>query len=190
MRYQRIATLTALAAAMTLAAGCGAVMDVAATEPTATSLATEDSSAPMPAPDTCHYRNESGQALPDASCTPGALNPDVTQDSIASTICQSGWTATVRPSTSVTNRWKASSARSYSLGPEVKGEYDHLVALELGGAPLDPRNLWVEPGTLPNPKDAVETKLKSAVCAHRISLAAAQNAIATDWVTAESVTGA
>ncbi|MGW4529241.1 hypothetical protein [Amycolatopsis sp. NPDC004378] len=35
--------------------------------------------------------------LPDPACTPGALNPDVTQASIGSTICVSGWTATIRP---------------------------------------------------------------------------------------------
>jgi hypothetical protein len=42
----------------------------------------------------------------------------------------------------------------------VRGEYDHLVPLELGGAPDDPRNLWFEPGPTPNPKDAVENKMK------------------------------
>lgn len=184
MGYQRTATLTALAAVLVLAAGCGAVMDASAPVQPAASLPAENSSTPMPSAGTCHYRSEGGQQLPDAICTPGALNPNVTQDNIATTICQSGWTDTVRPSTSVTNRWKASSARSYGLGPEVKAEYDHLVALELGGAPLDPRNLWVEPGKLPNPKDAVEGTLHAAVCAHRITLAAAQNAIAVDWVTA------
>jgi hypothetical protein len=35
--------------------------------------------------------------LPDSSCTPGAYNPDVTQSTIHSTICVSGWTATARP---------------------------------------------------------------------------------------------
>ena len=35
-------------------------------------------------------------------------------------------------------------------------EYDHLVPLELGGAPNDPRNLWPEPGASPNPKDELE----------------------------------
>ncbi|MEU1596054.1 hypothetical protein ABZ468_25155 [Streptomyces sp. NPDC005708] len=38
--------------------------------------------------------------LLDSSCTPGAYNPDVTQSNIHSTICVSGWTATVRPPTS------------------------------------------------------------------------------------------
>jgi hypothetical protein len=37
----------------------------------------------------------------------------------------------------------------------------HEVSLELAGAPDDPRNLWVEPGKIPNPKDAVENKLSA-----------------------------
>jgi hypothetical protein len=45
--------------------------------------------------------------LPDSSCTPGSYNPDVTQSNIHSTICVSGWTDTVRPSTSYTNPLKA-----------------------------------------------------------------------------------
>ena len=56
--------------------------------------------------------------------------------------------------------------------------------LELGGDPNDPRNLWVEPGASPNPKDAVESRLQELVCAGRMSLAAAQEAIAADWTTA------
>src|SRR6266568_764855 len=35
--------------------------------------------------------------LPDPSCQPGDYNPDVTQSTIDTTICVSGWTATVRP---------------------------------------------------------------------------------------------
>ena len=45
--------------------------------------------------------------LPDPICTPGSYNPDVTQSTIGSTTCVSGWTATIRPSTSYTNALKA-----------------------------------------------------------------------------------
>jgi hypothetical protein len=61
-------------------------------------------------------------------------------------------------------------------------EYDHFVPLELGGATNDPRNLWPEPGASPNPKDAVEGRLRRAVCDRQISLAQAQREIATNWV--------
>jgi hypothetical protein len=142
-----------------------------------------DPRSPMPAPGTCHLGSKNGQDMPDPTCTAGAVNPTVTPATIGSTICQSGWTSTIRPSTSVTSRMKAESARAYGI-VGVAGEYDHLVSLELGGAPDDPRNLWVEPGAIPNPKDAVENKLKAAVCAGLIPLATAQKTIATSWPTA------
>ena len=43
-------------------------------------------------------------------------------------------------------------------------EYDHLIPLELGGAPNSPRNLWPEPGASPNPKDRLENRLRVLVC--------------------------
>jgi hypothetical protein len=58
------------------------------------------------------------------------------------------------------------------------------VPLELGGDPNDPRNLWIQPGASPNPKDGVESRLHELVCEGIVSLAAAQEAIATDWTTA------
>jgi hypothetical protein len=42
--------------------------------------------------------------------------------------------------------------------------------------------LWPEPGRTPNPKDAVENAARSAVCSGHLSLAAAQRAIATNWI--------
>lgn len=84
---------------------------------------------------------------------------------------------------------KAQSARSYAVAPSEHGEYDHLVPLELGGAPDDPHNLWFEPGTIPNPKDAVEDTLNDAVCAGLVPLQTAQRAIAENWVTAFDTAG-
>ena len=64
-------------------------------------------------------------------------------------------------------------------------EEDHLISLELGGDPTDPKNLWPEPGASPNPKDKVENFLHDAVCSGRISLQAARDRIAANWQTAE-----
>ncbi|MGW1157033.1 hypothetical protein ACWD5Q_00750 [Streptomyces sp. NPDC002513] len=132
--------------------------------------------------------------LPDSSCTPGAYNPDVTQSTINSTICVSGWTATVRPPTSYTNPLKAQGIIDYGYSDTNMSDYeeDHLVPLELGGAPRDPRNLWPEPhyGTkTAYTKDGVETKLKNAVCNGTITLSSARSAIGTNWTTALQVTG-
>lgn len=43
--------------------------------------------------------------------------------------------------------------------------------------------------TNPSAKDPVETKLHTAVCKGTVTLAAAQNAIVTDWTTALSGLG-
>jgi hypothetical protein len=132
--------------------------------------------------------------LPDSSCTPGATNPDVTPDTIDQTICVSGWTSTVRPPTSYTNPLKVKQIAAYGYADTSPSDYeeDHLIPLELGGAPRDPKNLWPEPHygsrTSAN-KDSVENALKKAVCDGRVDLTDAQNAIATDWTTAESVVG-
>ncbi|MGC0420885.1 hypothetical protein [Embleya sp. AB8] len=155
---------------------------------------------PQPAPGTCHYRHTAtGEPLPDPQCTPGALSPAVTQATLATTICKAGgYTSTIRPPVSVTGKEKTDNAKSYGYtGPMGDAEYDHLISLQLGGDPNDPRNLWVEPpspGHVPgkgpnNPKDSVETHLHTAICKNQVTLAAAQQAIAADWTTAEAKLG-
>ncbi|MER5642109.1 hypothetical protein ABT095_34870 [Kitasatospora sp. NPDC002227] len=133
--------------------------------------------------------------LPDPNCTPGALNPSVSQSTIYSTICVSGWTTTIRPSTSYTNNLKAQGIVAYGYADTNMSDYeeDHFIPLELGGAPKDPANLWPEPRYIGSQtsytKDGVETKLKNAVCAGKVQLADAQDAIATDWTTALATLG-
>lgn len=135
----------------------------------------------------CRTR-EHGQ-LPDPSCTPGSIDPAVTQDDIHSTICRRGWTSTIRPPESQTEYAKYHVAYpAYHVSGNAKGEFDHLVPLELGGS-NDITNLWPEIGKIPNPKDKVEDALNHAVCDGRVSLAAAQRAIAFDWLTAEARLG-
>jgi hypothetical protein len=145
----------------------------------------------QPEAGSCVYRSEGGRSLPDPVCTPGAVNPQVTQANIAATICQSGWTATVRPPVSVTRPEKVGSARAYRYtGSFLTGEYDHLIPLELGGDPNSPANLWLQPNDNPeatstsNTKDGLEHTLNVLVCSGRLTLAVAQLAVATNWVAA------
>ncbi len=131
----------------------------------------------------CTYRDK-GQ-LPDPHCTPGSIDPDVTAGNIRSTICKSGWTAKVRPPESQTEAFKFDVAYPHYGTPQSeRTELDHLVPLELGGS-NDATNLWPEYPPTPNPKDKVEDALNAAVCEGRVSLTAAQDAIASNWLTAE-----
>lgn len=135
----------------------------------------------------CRYRD--GGRLPDPRCTPGSIDPAVTQANLHRTICVSGYTSKVRPPESETERFKFGVAYpAYGTPRSKKTELDHLVSLELGGS-NDAANLWPESPPPPNPKDKVENALHRAVCDGRVTLAAAQRAIARDWLTAESVLG-
>ena len=107
--------------------------------------------------------------------TPGALNPDVTQATIATTVCKRGWTRTVRPPVSYTNGLKAKGLRQYGLrGPPSGYQEDHLISLELGGDPTDPRNLWPEPYPRAATVDEIENELNARVCSGALSLTEAQ----------------
>ncbi len=145
----------------------------------------------QPPAGSCHALGSGLYSRPDPRCTPGALDPAVTQASIGSTICRSGWTTTVRPPESVTEPEKLASMAAYSSrGRASSYEYDHDVPLELGGALNDPRNLWPEPdyavhsGFYENPKDHVERALNRLVCDGEMKLSEAQRLIAADWVSA------
>jgi hypothetical protein len=139
----------------------------------------------QPPPGSCHARGIGPFSLPDAGCTPGAIAPAVTQSNLSRTICRAGYSESVRPSESITEREKRASLAAYGdRAPLHAYEYDHLVSLELGGAPNDPRNLWPEPGASPNLKDALENRLHRRVCDHQMTLAVAQLAIARNWIAA------
>lgn len=133
----------------------------------------------------CHSVN----GLPDPICTPGVADPRVTQDNILATICVSGYTTRVRPSSSYTNALKAQQIKAYGYTDTKLADYeeDHLIPLEIGGHPTDPKNLWPEPLTGPYPatkKDGVENSLHTKVCAGLMTLAAAQVGIAKNWESA------
>jgi hypothetical protein len=109
------------------------------------------------------------------SLTPGVLNPAVTQATISVTICRRGWTRTVRPPVDYTNALKRRGLQQYQLrGPPSAFQEDHLISLELGGDPLDPRNLWPEPYPRAAEVDRIENDLNRRVCDGSLTLAEAQ----------------
>lgn len=106
---------------------------------------------------------------------PGSINPAVTQDNIKSTICVPGWTKTVRPPVSYTNKLKAQQMKDIGLaGDPHLYEEDHRVPLECGGNPTDTKNLspelWVAPYGA-HVKDVIETTMHRRVCNGTITLA-------------------
>lgn len=110
----------------------------------------------------------------------GRLNPDVTQATIRTTICLSGWTTTVRPPTSFTNPLKVAQLATvrYADQNPVDYEEDHIIPLELGGAPHDQNNLRPEMWADAHTKDTDENRLHDAVCAASMTLDAARSEMA------------
>ncbi len=121
------------------------------------------------------HRAPATRIVADAVRTPGVLNPGVTQANIRSTICKRGWTATIRPPVSYTNALKRRQMRQYGeSGPLSDYQEDHLISLELGGHPTDPRNLWPEPYPRASRVDEIENELNAEVCRGKLTLAQAQ----------------
>lgn len=137
-------------------------------------------------PAACHAQG--GGSLPDPTCQPGAADPAVTQGNIHDTICAIGYTTRVRPPASYTDALKRDLVRRYGLSGSLSAfELDHLVPLEVGGAPRSVRNLWPEgrnqhPGA--DEKDHLENLLHTRVCNGSIALADAQRMFEQNWVQA------
>jgi hypothetical protein len=104
------------------------------------------------------------------------LNPAVTPASIATTICVSGYTTTIRPPVSFTDRLKVHQIMTYGYADRQVRDYeeDHVIALEIGGAAAATVNLFPEPHAFSIPDDTLENSLHSGVCTGRLGLAEAQ----------------
>ena len=147
--------------------------------------ATPTAPAPTPAP----ARTVAAGDLPCVQTSHGCIstNPDVTEATLGQTICVTGYTKTVRPSTSYTNGVKKKLLRDAGIDESEIGQYelDHIIPLAVGGHPRKLSNLMLqgwdgEDGA--NKKDGLERKLHNMVCAGKIALANAQYCIAEDWV--------
>jgi len=136
---------------------------------------------------------------PDPVRTPGAANPQVTQENIKDNICNRQWsTKLIRPPAEYTRKLKMKQLREHGdtvhqtraqlINPNTGKvdttrcvahsdnpacyEEDHLISLEDGGDPIDPRNLWPEPynsrlGRVimgAHQKDVVEAFIHDEIC--------------------------
>jgi cytochrome c-type biogenesis protein CcmH/NrfF len=112
-----------------------------------------------------------------------ALNPDVYPATIAETICTSGYTKEIRPSTTYTNGVKFKLMREAGIPRSESETYalDHIVPLVLGGSPRSIDNLRLLTAAENSRKSRIEVKLRCMVCSGHIPLEEAQQAIYTDW---------
>lgn len=120
--------------------------------------------------------------------TPGWVNPAITQANIDNTICRPGYARSVRPAFAVTEpiKRRLMDAR-HPRETMADYELDHLIPISLGGAPLDPRDLWLQPRrgrANASDKNALSYVLWRLVCEHQVPLRTAQVAISRDWTKA------
>jgi len=150
----------------------------------------------FPPAGSCHLRfTAAGEPLPDPRCTPGAADQAVTQQNLHATVCRKGgYTRTVRPPRAVTDAAKEKLLASYGIARSHTREYelDHLLDLASGGSSAV-QNLFPQPNVLKtgtgsayvhNDKDRVEAYTFHALCAGKVTLAAVQQAMTSDWTTA------
>ena len=103
-------------------------------------------------------------------CTPGALNPAAVADP-QTTICVPGYSEKMRPPESWSEPHKLASMREYGVTDSPSNyEYDHLVAIEDGGAPMNTDNLWPQPHPQSSLKDRIEDRLHAQICAGKLTI--------------------
>lgn len=136
-------------------------------------------------------RRGPANVYPNSDTNPGALRAEVTQDNIAKTICNKAvTTGTIRPPASYTTGLKKKQLPDYGFTKHQAGigmdhdkcipdsdnlgcyEEDHIVSLENGGAPSDPKNLYPEAYNTKikgetvgaHEKDKVENYVHNGIC--------------------------
>jgi len=119
------------------------------------------------------YLHSNGFLLPDPKLTPGAvrtIEPEV--------YCHQR-TGPLRRISAATKD-SVYKAFGWSLKKHPKGEIDHLVPLELGGADVR-QNLWFQPAPEFYAKDSVENWARKQVCAGLLNGVWVQELFKTDW---------
>jgi hypothetical protein len=151
----------------------------AAPSVTVSAAPTPASESPSPTP----TRTPTHTTTPAEDVLAGRTNPAVTQATVHSTICVSGYTATIRPPWSVTSKVKTEMAaeQHVSVADVI---LDHVVPLEGGGAPgslTDHRNFMLQPRAQSYVKDRLEDEMRDDICSGRVPLHTAQVAMADGW---------
>jgi hypothetical protein len=140
----------------------------------------------------CHPKPTSdGTFLPDPTCTPGAINPTLTEAILKDPAFRTGCVrndATSETQKASTYKWYHTKHPKNNQGATQTCELDHLIPLYLGGADTL-ENIWPQCGPARvhlddrffKEKDKVEFYLGQQVRAGKMDLAVAQKGIAEDW---------
>ena len=95
----------------------------------------------------------------------------------------------MRPPARYTNALKKLQLADWGYSDQNMKDYeeDHLVPLEVGGDPSDPKNLWPQPynvtwGAIA--KDKLENYVKRAVCTKGMTLDQGRALFKTNWIEA------
>lgn len=129
------------------------------------------------------YTPSSARVIPGVTPNPRVSPGDVLTTDVR-TICTPGYTKTVR---NVPQALKQQIYREYGILSRQPGEYeiDHIISLELGGS-NSVRNLFPQSYKLhplnAHVKDRLEDHLHALVCAGKLPIQVAQQAIARDWI--------
>jgi hypothetical protein len=127
-----------------------------------------------------HSRRSLSNSVPDPSLTPGAI-VFLSQEQLCRETPANNKSVPAPLQRRVFAEYGIPSAEPRSY------EVDYLITPALGGAD-DIRNLWPQPSSEivwnAQVKDALESHLRSLVCAGDLDLATAQHEIATNWVEA------
>jgi len=124
---------------------------------------------------------------PDTKVTPGRANPKVTQGNIRKTICQPAWVEKTRAAAGSLDAIKVKQLEAQGGSPRDPKDYvaDHIIPIEVGGHPTDPRNLWPQSQGLAwnvAVKDKLEAFVNREVCEGRMKLKGAQTVFKNGWV--------
>jgi hypothetical protein len=144
-----------------------------------------------PADGTCIPRTSNGYPVPDPKCTPGGINPSVSEPTLTDPAWRTRCIRNCESSESqkhVTYGWYSLASPPNNKGATQVCELDHLVPLEIGGAD-GLGNIWPQCGPdnavlrdrYFKQKDKVENYLADEVRKGRMPLADAQRGIAEDW---------
>jgi hypothetical protein len=182
----------ALVLAAVVAAGCSSGRPgVASIAPTAATTAptetpglaatTATTASPVPTAPAGGAPPTTGAPSPPPTAAPTGvpadmLNQVVTPATISTTICVSGYTTRIRPPTSFTEPLKIHQIATYRYADTQVSDYeeDHVIALEIGGAPASSVNLFPEAHRVSNTDDTLENDLHTRVCRGQLTLAGAQ----------------